>query len=128
MVVGRQAEMRVIDPNSLRMTLISENIPYGAKLFYASGDTAMGQEDIIFETDPFNAVIIAEGQVSSLMRISKEGVTYRVESDAGSVLLWARRSYCYGEQDRSLSPAMNILSKSGELLKSYNLPTGSSPC
>lgn len=120
-VVGRQAEMRVIDPNT-RMTLITENIPYGAKLFYASGDT-VGQEDIIFETDPFNAVIIAEEAGTLSYEDLKEGVTYRVESDASVTSGHADRIVTESK-DRSLSPAMNILSKSGELLKSYNLPTG----
>ena len=37
-VVGRLAEMRIIDPNT-KMVLMTANIPYGSKLFFNNGDT-----------------------------------------------------------------------------------------
>lgn len=57
-VVGRLAEMRIVDPNT-KMVLTAANIPYGSKLFFNNGD-AVKKGDIICEWDPFNAVIISE--------------------------------------------------------------------
>ena len=37
-VIGRLAEMRIIEPNT-RMMLTNANIPYGSKLFFSNGDT-----------------------------------------------------------------------------------------
>ena len=55
-VVGRLAEMRIIDPNT-KMVLMTANIPYGSKLFFNNGDTVK-KGDMICEWDPFNAVIV----------------------------------------------------------------------
>ena len=78
-VVGRLAEMRIIDPNT-KMVLMTANIPYGSKLFFNNGDTVK-KGDMICEWDPFNAVIVSEvgGRVN--FEAVEEGVTYRVESD-----------------------------------------------
>ena len=76
-VVGRLAEMRIIDPNT-KMVLMTANIPYGSKLFFNNGDTVK-KGDMICEWDPFNAVIVSEvgGRVN--FEAVEEGVTYRVE-------------------------------------------------
>ena len=81
-VVGRLAEMRIIDPNT-KMVLMTANIPYGSKLFFNNGDTVK-KGDMICEWDPFNAVIVSEvgGRVN--FEAVEEGVTYRVESDEQS--------------------------------------------
>ena len=83
-VVGRLAEMRIIDPNT-KMVLMTANIPYGSKLFFNNGDTVK-KGDMICEWDPFNAVIVSEvgGRVN--FEAVEEGVTYRVESDEQSGL------------------------------------------
>ena len=75
-VVGRLAEMRIIDPNT-KMVLMTANIPYGSKLFFNNGDTVK-KGDMICEWDPFNAVIVSEvgGRVN--FEAVEEGVTYRV--------------------------------------------------
>ena len=36
-VIGRMAEMRIVDPTT-KMMLTSANIPYGAKLYFGPGD------------------------------------------------------------------------------------------
>ena len=58
-VVGRLAEMRIIDPNT-KMVLTNTNIPYGSKIYFHNGDTVK-KGDVICEWDPFNAVIVSEG-------------------------------------------------------------------
>ena len=78
-VIGRLAEMRIVDPNT-KMMLTNANIPYGAKLFFDNG-AAVKKGDVICEWDPFNAVIVSEvaGKVEYVNL--QENVTYRVDSD-----------------------------------------------
>lgn len=118
-VVGRQAEMRVIDENT-KMTLINNNIPYGAKLFIEPG-TKVGKEDVIFESDPFNAVIIAEQSGKLVYEDLKENITFRVESDS-NVGTGHSEKVIIESKDKSLSPVMTITDKEGNILRSYNLP------
>ena len=44
-VIGRLAEMRIVDPNT-RMMLTNANIPYGSKLFFDNGDHQEGRRDL----------------------------------------------------------------------------------
>uniref|UniRef100_UPI002FE1E6D9 DNA-directed RNA polymerase subunit beta' n=1 Tax=Paramuribaculum intestinale TaxID=2094151 RepID=UPI002FE1E6D9 len=55
-VIGRMAEMRIMDPNT-KMMLTNANIPYGSKLYFGNGDKVK-KGDVICEWDPFNAVIV----------------------------------------------------------------------
>ena len=81
-VIGRMAEMRIVDPNT-NMMLTSANIVYGSKLFFKPGDM-LKKGDIVCEWDPFNAVIVSE--VGGRLRFKNliEGVTYRNEVDETS--------------------------------------------
>ncbi|MBQ5509311.1 MAG: DNA-directed RNA polymerase subunit beta', partial [Muribaculaceae bacterium] len=81
-VIGRMAEMRIVDPNT-NMMLTTANIVYGSKLFFKPGDM-LKKGDVICEWDPFNAVIVSE--VGGRLRYKNliEGVTYRNEVDETS--------------------------------------------
>lgn len=78
-VVGRLAEMRIVDPNT-KIVLTNTNIPYGSKLYFNSGDM-LKKGDIVCEWDPFNAVIVSEATGKVRFENVIEGVTYKVESD-----------------------------------------------
>ena len=118
-VVGRLAEMRIIDPNT-KMVLMTANIPYGSKLFFNNGDTVK-KGDMICEWDPFNAVIVSEvgGRVN--FEAVEEGVTYRVESDEQSGL---KEKIIIESKDRTRVPSAQILDEAGLVIKSYALPVG----
>ena len=118
-VVGRLAEMRIIDPNT-KMVLMTANIPYGSKLFFNNGDTVK-KGDMICEWDPFNAVIVSEvgGRVN--FEAVEEGVTYRVESDEQSGL---KERIIIESKDRTRVPSAQILDEAGQVIKSYALPVG----
>ena len=118
-VVGRLAEMRIIDPNT-KMVLMTANIPYGSKLFFNNGDTVK-KGDMICEWDPFNAVIVSEvgGRVN--FEAAEEGVTYRVESDEQSGL---KEKIIIESKDRTRVPSAQILDEAGQVIKSYALPVG----
>ena len=83
-VVGRMAEMRIVEPKS-GIILTTANIPYGSKLYYKDGDTVK-VGDMICEWDPFNAVIVAEEGGKVKFENMDEGVTFRTESDEGTNL------------------------------------------
>ena len=118
-VIGRLAEMRIIDPKT-KMMLTSANIPYGSKLYFNNGDTVK-KGDVICEWDPFNAVIVSEaaGKISFANVI--ENVTYRVDSDEQSGL---REKIIIESKDRAKVPEANILDANGQIIKTYALPVG----
>ncbi|MBP3671983.1 MAG: DNA-directed RNA polymerase subunit beta' [Bacteroidaceae bacterium] len=118
-VVGRLAEMRIVDPNT-KMVLTSANIPYGSKLYFNSGDNVK-KGDMICEWDPFNAVIVSEATGKVAFENVEEGVTYRVESDETTGL---REKIITESKDRTRVPAASILDENGEVLRSYSLPVG----
>ena len=118
-VIGRLAEMRIMDPNT-GMMLTSAHIPYGSKLFFNNGETVV-KGDVICEWDPFNAVIISE--VSGQLRYKDliENGTYRVEVDEQSGL---QDKIIIESKDRTKVPEAQIIDAKGEIVKTYALPVG----
>jgi DNA-directed RNA polymerase subunit beta' len=119
-VIGRSAEMRVIDENT-GIILMSGNIPYGAKLYYKHNAT-LKKGDTIAEWDPYNAVILSE--VGGTIKYDSiiEGVTFRIESDEQTgyhdkVIIESRQ--------KQKNPVIKIHDKNNEEIKSYDIPVGS---
>ena len=118
-VVGRLAEMRIIDPNT-KIVLTTTNIPYGSKLDFNSGDT-LKKGDVVCEWDPFNAVIVSEATGKVKFDNVIEGVTYKVESDEQTGL---REKIIIESKDRTRVPSALILDEKGDVIRSYSLPMG----
>ncbi|MDE6757180.1 MAG: DNA-directed RNA polymerase subunit beta', partial [Muribaculaceae bacterium] len=118
-VIGRLAEMRIIDPNT-RMMLTSANIPYGSKLYYKDG-AEVKKGDVICEWDPFNAVIVSEVPGKLQFTNLVENVTYRVDRDEQSGL---HEKIVIESKDRTKVPEVNIVDRDGTILKTYALPVG----
>lgn len=118
-VVSRMTEFRILDPKT-RIALFTGSVPYGAHLFYSDGDT-VSKGDVIFSFDPFNAVIVSEVSGKVAFDNVIEGVTYRIEADETTAL---REKIIIESKDRNLAPGIQILDKSGNPIKSYNLPLG----
>ena len=118
-VIGRLAEMRIIDPNT-KMMLTNANIPYGAKLYF-DNNSKIKKGDVICEWDPFNAVIVSEvgGKVEYVNLI--ENGTYRVDSDEQTGL---REKIIIESKERGKVPEANIVDANGQILKTYALPVG----
>jgi DNA-directed RNA polymerase subunit beta' len=116
-VIGRLAELRIVDKNT-GIALTTHNIPYGAKLYVKNGGEVK-KGNLICEWDPYNAVIISEsaGQISFENVI--EGVTYKEESDEQTGF---REKVIVETRDKTKNPVIKILSKEGQVLKTYNLP------
>ncbi len=118
-VVGRMAELRIVEPKS-GIVLVNANIPYGSKLFFKDGDTVK-PGDMICEWDPFNAVIVSEEGGTVRFENVEEGVTYRVETDEATQL---REKIMIESKDRTKVPAAQVYDDKGELVRSYSLPVG----
>ena len=118
-VMGRSAEMRIVDDNT-DITLFSSLLPYGAKLYKQSGEM-LKKGDLIAEWDPYNAVIISDvaGKVSFENVI--ENVTFRVESDAQTGL---QDKVVIESRQRTKNPTLNIIDSEGNVQKVYDLPVG----
>ena len=118
-VVSRLAEMRVIDVNT-GITLTTQNIPYGSKLYAKHGD--LGKKgQVVCEWDPFNAVIISENDGVIEFEDVIENITFKTEVDETTGL---REKIIVETKDRSKVPSANILDKKGEVIRTYNLPVG----
>ncbi|MGA3014212.1 MAG: DNA-directed RNA polymerase subunit beta', partial [Bacteroidales bacterium] len=119
-VIGRSAEMRIVDKNT-HIALSSANIPYGANLYFRSGDS-IKKGNIISDWDPYNAVILSEvaGKVNFESII--ENVTYRVESDEQTGY---HEKVVIESRQKAKNPSINILTASGEISRTYDIPVGS---
>ena len=118
-VIGRMAELRIIDPHT-KMMLTNAPIPYGSKLYFNNGDSVK-KGDLICEWDPFNAVIVSEVKGTVKYNNLVEGVTYRVDADEQTGL---REMVVIESRDRALVPEAAIYDSNGQLLKTYSLPMG----
>jgi DNA-directed RNA polymerase subunit beta' len=118
-VVSRLAEMRVIDTNT-GITLTTQNIPYGSKLYAKQGDNAT-KGQVVCEWDPFNAVIISEIEGKIEFEDVIENVTFKTDVDEATGL---REKIIIESKDRNKVPSAHILDKNGEVLRTYNLPVG----
>ncbi len=118
-VIGRLAEMRIVDKNT-SITLYTHAIPYGSILFMKDGDDVT-KGDLIVEWDPYNAVIISEFSGRIAFDNIQEGITFREESDEQTGY---REKVITESRDKTKNPGIRIVSDSGEEYKSYNLPVG----
>ncbi len=119
-VIGRSAEMKVVDPNT-KIVLSSNNIPYGANLFYKNGDIVK-KDSIICDWDPYNALIISEVSGKIVFEDVIENVTFREESDDQTgyhdkVIIETRH--------KAKNPSIKVVNeKTKEVIKQYDMPVG----
>ena len=118
-VVGRLAEMRIIEPKS-GIVLTTANIPYGSKLYFKDGDEVKVGE-MICEWDPFNAVIVSEEGGRVHFENMEEGITFHTESDEGTNL---SEKIIIESKDRAKVPSAQFFDEEGNLLRTYSLPVG----
>ena len=118
-VVGRLAEMRIVDPNT-KIVLTNANIPYGSKL-YCQPNTEIAKGTVICEWDPFNALIVSEVAGKIQFENVIEGITYMVESDETTGL---QEKIVIEPKDKTKVPSVHIVDENGNPLKNYALPVG----
>lgn len=118
-VVGRSAEMRIIDLNSKNI-LTTANIPYGSFIYKNNGESVK-KGDLICDWDPYNAVMVSESKGKVVFEDLEEGITYREESDEQTGF---KEKVITERRDKTKSPMIKILNSAKEVVKSFNLPVG----
>ncbi len=118
-VVGRLAELRIIDLNT-GIPLTIQTLPYGSKLFKQHGDI-LKKGDKICEWDPFNAVIVSEVEGDIQFDSMIENSTFKAESDEATGLF---EKIIIESKGKTIAPSARVVNKDGEILKTYNLPVG----
>ena len=118
-IISRTAEMKIVDPNT-DMVLMTSNLPYGSALFVKNGEL-LEKDAVICQWDPYNAVIIAEISGDVMYESIVQGVTYQVEIDEQTGF---QEKVISESRNKKVIPTIAITDKSGDVLKSYNLPVG----
>jgi DNA-directed RNA polymerase subunit beta' len=116
-VLGRSGVVNVLDQDNRMLTRY--DVPYGATLLVKDrAKVAKGQ--IIYEWDPYNAVIISEHVGSVKYQDLREKATYREEPDEQTGHI---QKVVIDSRDRTLSPSILIMNKKGQKVASYIIPT-----
>ena len=118
-VIGRLAELRIVDKNT-NIVLTTNNIPYGSRLYFNSGDEVK-KGDVICEWDPYNAVIISEAEGRVKFKNVINGITYKEESDEQTGF---KEKVIIETKDKKKNPEAHIVDDQDNPLKTYNLPVG----
>ena len=115
-VSGRSGIVNVLDQDNRMLT--KYDVPYGATMLVRAGSQVQKGE-IIYEWDPYNAVIISEHSGVVKYQDLKDNVTYREEPDEQTGHI---QKVVIDSRDRSLSPSILIVKK-GQKIGSYIIPT-----
>ena len=118
-VIGRLAEMRIVDKNT-GIILSNHNIPYGSTLYIKHG-SEVKKDTVVCEWDPYNALIISESTGKLIFDSVIEGITFKEESDEQTGF---REKVIIETRDKKKNPNAKLMSKDGEVIKTYNLPVG----
>jgi DNA-directed RNA polymerase subunit beta' len=118
-VLGRSGVVNVLDQDNRMLTRY--DVPYGATLLVKDG-AKVTKGEIIYEWDPYNAVIISEHVGKVKYQDLKENATYREEPDEQTGHI---QKVVIDSRDRTLSPSVLIMNKKGQKAASYIIPTRS---
>ncbi len=118
-VISRTAELKLVDKKT-KITLSTNNIPYGSTLYVKNGDT-LKAGDVVCSWDPYNGVIISEFAGKIKYENIVQGVTYQVEIDEQTGF---QEKVISESRDKKRIPTLQILGKKDEVIRSYNLPVG----
>ena len=116
-VLSRQGEIRIVDPEDDNRQLISYVIPYGAEVMVTEGsDVPKGA--VLAAWDPYNSVILSEVSGTVGFQDIIEGTTFREESDEQTGY---KEKVIVESRERSLTPAIMVGADSGSA-REYPLP------
>jgi DNA-directed RNA polymerase subunit beta' len=118
-VLSRSGEVRILDIETGKI-FGTNHIPYGSTI-RVKDKQKISKGDVICEWDPFNNMIISEYSGIAQFEAVEEGITYRVERDDQTG--YADKVVVESKNKKKI-PVINIVSPSGDTLKSYTLPVG----
>jgi len=116
-VSGRSGIINILDKDNRILT--KYDVPYGATLMVRDGH-ATTKGELIYEWDPYNAVIISEHGGTVKYIDLKESVTYREEPDEQTGHI---QKVVIDSKDRNLIPALSVVNAKGQKVANYPIPT-----
>ncbi|HAV24012.1 MAG TPA: DNA-directed RNA polymerase subunit beta', partial [Bacteroidetes bacterium] len=116
-VTGRSGIINILDNDNRILT--KYDVPYGATLMVRDG-ARISRSELIYEWDPYNAVIISERAGTVRYIDLKENFTYREEPDEQTGHI---QKVVIDSRDKTLIPALVVEGSKGEKLASYPIPT-----
>lgn len=116
-VSGRSGVINIVDEDNRVLTRY--DVPYGANLLVKDG-ARVAKGEIIYEWDPYNAVIISEHSGTVRYVDLKENVTYREEPDEQTGHI---QKVVIDSREKHLIPAISIVNAKGQRLGVYSIPT-----
>ncbi len=117
LVTGRSGIVNVLDRDNRMLT--KYDVPYGATLLKKDG-SKVAKGEIIYEWDPYNAVIISEHPGRIKYMDLKDNVTVREEPDEQTGHI---QKVVIDSRDRTLSPSIQIVDAKGKKIANYIIPT-----
>ncbi|MEW6509978.1 MAG: DNA-directed RNA polymerase subunit beta' [Bacteroidota bacterium] len=115
-VSGRSGVVNVLDHDNRMLT--KYDVPYGATMLVRDGEK-VNKGQIIYEWDPYNAVIISEHSGAVRYHQLRENVTYREIDDEQTGHI---QKVVIDSRDRTLAPTLEIHGKKGKQGQ-YIIPT-----
>ncbi|HEY6951254.1 MAG TPA: DNA-directed RNA polymerase subunit beta' [Bacteroidota bacterium] len=116
-VSGRSGVINILDSDNRVLT--KYDVPYGAILMLKDG-AKVAKGELIYEWDPYNAVIISEVKGTVKYIDLKENVTYREEPDEQTGHI---QKVIIDSKEKSLIPALTVVNAKGQKLANYPIPT-----
>ncbi len=116
-VLGRSGIANIVDKDNRILT--KYDVPYGATLLVADG-AAVKRGEIIYEWDPYNAIIISEHPGVVKYQDLKENITFREEPDEQTGHI---QKVVIDSRDRTLSPSLLVMNDEGQKVGNYIIPT-----
>jgi DNA-directed RNA polymerase subunit beta' len=115
-ILSRQGEMNIMDPDDAGRRLISYLIPYGAEALVSDG-TMVDKSTVLASWDPYNSVILSEVEGKVAFQDIIEGTTFREESDEQT---GHKEKVIIDSRERNLTPTIVVKVKKAE--REYPLP------
>ncbi|MBI5463899.1 MAG: DNA-directed RNA polymerase subunit beta', partial [Ignavibacteriales bacterium] len=116
-VSGRSGIIYLLDADNRILT--KYDVPYGASLLMKDGQR-IAKGEMIYEWDPYNAVIISEHAGVIKYVDLKENITYREEPDEQTGHI---QKVVIDTREKSLIPGIAVVNSKGQKLASYPIPT-----
>ncbi len=116
-VMSRSGVVNVLDDDN--RTVGKFDVPYGARILVTKGEK-ITRGQMLYEWDPYNAVIISEHAGSVRFKDFIENVTFRQVADELTGNLQTRT---IDSRDRTKSPTIDIVGADGHILINYIIPS-----
>ena len=117
-IVSRSGVINIVEPDSNRI-LTKYDAMYGGELKITDGQHVT-KGDLIYDWDPYNAVIITEKAGRIKYRDLVPNLTYREENDEQTGHI---TKVVIDSRDRTKAPAIEIVDENDHVLQTYIIPT-----